>query len=258
MAPRGRSAILSDHVDRDYDSSPDPLALSLNNNTTGEKRSTSPRKPLRTTSPSKQNQSFTMPNVEFSSPAKSMIMSTPRVGGASPWRIKVTVQAEPGSDEENDGSPSVKRVTRTKTTTVPLKDPDAQSPVKRPRGRPRKSDVGTAAKPKRAGTPLKRVARSRSREASIGAAADVDTDAPPKRGRGRPRKSAQLPPEDYEMLGLQDLDMEDMVVVEPNSRSSVAPESTRSKKSTRFATPELSHSPMDNSSGLGAQRTFAH
>jgi hypothetical protein len=90
------------------------------------------------------------------------------------------------------------------------------------------------------------------------AALDVDTDAPPKRGRGRPRKSAQLPPEDYEMLGLQDLDMEDMVVVEPNSRSSVAPESTRSKKSTRFATPELSHSPMDNSSGLGAQRTFAH
>ncbi|OAL52311.1 hypothetical protein IQ07DRAFT_585519 [Pyrenochaeta sp. DS3sAY3a] len=198
MAPRGRSAVASDMGDHSYESSPDPLASSFraNNNTNPRaSRKSTHRAPFAATSPSKQNRRSSVSEFEFSSPSKSLIMDTPRKGGASPWRIKVTVEAEPGPDEENEPSPSIKRVTRTKTTTVPLKDPDASSPVKRPRGRPRKSDIGVATKPKRVGTPVKRAARSRSRDADARAtdsnAADVDTDVPPKKKRGRPRKSIQ-------------------------------------------------------------------
>lgn len=135
-----------------------------------------------------------------------MIMNTPRTGGASPWRIKVTVQAEPESDGENTMSPMVKKATRTKTTTIPLKDPDAPSPMKRGRGRPRKSDAAgsTPAKTKRKGTPAKRAARSKSRDTSVGlagaSAADMDMDAPPVRRRGRPRKVTQPATEDEETL----------------------------------------------------------
>lgn len=235
---------MSDADVRSYSSSPDPLALSLNENKAKSTRKATPRRALASTSPSKQNRRSSVSEYEFSSPSKAMVLNTPRTGGASPWRIKVTVQAEPGSDEENTLSPSVKHVTRTQTTTIPLKDPDAPSPVKRGRGRPRKSDVGAASKPKRAGTPVKRAARSKSRDASVGAAdasaADVDTDAPPKRKRGRPRKSIQPP-----------VDVEDVIMAqtphdssEPIAQMTPAPtealKPSTSQKSTRFATPQVS------------------
>jgi hypothetical protein len=116
---------MSDHDVYSYDSSPDPLAISFNENNPKSTRKATPRKPLGATSPSKQNRRSNVSEFEFSSPTKAMIMNTPRVGSASPWRIKVTVQAEPGSDEENASSPTVERFTRTQTTTIPLKDPDA-------------------------------------------------------------------------------------------------------------------------------------
>ncbi|CAO2655898.1 Nn.00g047010.m01.CDS01 [Neocucurbitaria sp. VM-36] len=242
MAPRGRNATESHDVDRSYDSSPDPLALSVNENKVKAMRNTTQKEPLTATSPSKQNTRLSLSDLGFSSPSKSLIMSTPRMGNASPWRIKVTVQAEPGSDAENAESPSVKRVTRTKTTTIPLKDPDAQSPAKRPRGRPRKSDVGLAAKPKRNGTPLRRVARSKSRDASIGAvesnAADVDTDIPPKKRRGRPRKSVQPPIEDDETLVIPVTEPQDRRSLELTPPPAMKSTSTSSKKSTRFAPPQ--------------------
>lgn len=160
------------------------------------------------------------------------------MGSASPWRIKVTVQAEPGSDEENAHSPSVKRFERTQTTTIPLKDPDASSPVKRGRGRPRKSDGAAASKPKRAGTPIKRAARSKSRDMSVGpadaSAADVDTDAPPKRRRGRPRKSVQ--PED--IITAQGLQHQTEPTLEETPLPATASKKSISQKSTRFATPQ--------------------
>jgi hypothetical protein len=166
-------------------------------------------------------------------------MNTPRVGSASPWRIKVTVQAEPGSDDENAQSPTVERFTRTQTTTVPLKDPDASSPVKRGRGRPRKSDTGVVSRTKRAGTPIKRAARSRSRNRSVGAAdasaADVDTDAPPKRKRGRPRKSVAPQVKDEDIFMTLDhsephREVTPVLAVERNT--------SISQRSTRFATPQ--------------------
>ncbi|RMZ73785.1 at dna binding [Pyrenophora seminiperda CCB06] len=199
MASRGRSAVAGEgpHSDRSYDSSPDPLALSFNDNTPASRRKSVARNPMTASSPTKQHRRLEASEMMFSSPSKSMIMSTPRGPGASPWRIKVTVQAEPGTDEDNAESPSVKRVTRTKTTTVPLKDHDMSSPVKRPRGRPRKSDIAASPipKPERKGTPVKRTARSRSRDTNVrvgeSSAADVDIDVPPKRRRGHPRKSVQ-------------------------------------------------------------------
>lgn len=123
-------------------------------------------------------------------------MNTGAPGGASPWRIKVTVQAEPGidSNDENMDSPTGNRLTRTTTTTVPLKDADASSPVKR-RGRPRKSDAEKSTKTKRSGTPVRAKSKPRARKSSVGvsdaSAADLSTDAAPKKRRGRPRKIVQ-------------------------------------------------------------------
>src|SRR5690242_19393583 len=207
MASRGRAAHIGEDAARDYSSSPDPLALSTHENTTTSTRKTqhTPTHP-RTASPNKHNRRPSTHEFELSSPAKSMIMNTPRTGGASPWRIKVTVQAEPESDGENTMSPMVKKATRTKTTTIPLKDPDAPSPMKRRRGRPRKSDAAgsTPAKTKRKSTPAKRAARSKSRDTSVGpasaSAADMDMDTPPVRRRGRPRKVTQPATEDEETL----------------------------------------------------------
>ncbi len=211
MAYRGRSAAAHATSEHSYDSSPDPLALSTNENKVKAWRKTPQKQPFTATSPGKQNRRLSFSEADFSSPAKSMVMSTPRTANASPWRIRVTVQAEPGSDEENGSSPTVKRVTKTKTTTVPLKDPDAESPVKRPRGRPRKSDVGVATKPKRNGTPAKKTARSRSREAQTitaeSSAADGDADVPVKKRRGRPRKSIQPHVEDEPTINIEGLEI---------------------------------------------------
>lgn len=199
---------MSEDAARSYSSSPDPLALSTHENTVTSTRKPqhTPRAPSRTSSPTKQNRQPSMQEFEISSPAKSMVMNTPRMGGASPWRIKVTVQAEPESDGENNMSPMVKKVTRTKTTTVPLKDHDAPTPVRRGRGRPKKTDAAgsTPAKTKPKGTPVRRAARSRSRGTSVGpagsSAADIDTDTQPKKKRGRPRKVVQPATEDEETL----------------------------------------------------------
>ncbi|KAF1833770.1 hypothetical protein BDW02DRAFT_639855 [Decorospora gaudefroyi] len=262
MAPRGRTTTAGEDAERSYDSSPDPLAISMNDNNASSRRRFIAKEPLTASSPSKQNERLETSEMIFSSPSKSMIMSTPRAGGASPWRIKVTVQAEPGSDEENTESPSVTRVTRTKTTTVPLKDHDAHTPAKRPRGRPRKSDAGTPAKPKRKGTPVKRAARSKSRDMNMrtgeSSAADVDTDVPPKKKRGRPRKSVQLATED-----------DDTIVVEvPETRDDPTRDTTparmettttavsvSSKKSARFAHLSRPHTSPEGFEDLPAVST---
>ncbi|KAI9807164.1 MAG: hypothetical protein M1825_005882 [Sarcosagium campestre] len=136
-------------------------------------------------------------------------------GAQSPWKIKVTVEAQP-NDENGDGgysyppqtfsaeldsSPSkaagsmrgrrgsARQGTRTTTMTVPLKGLESsspQSPTKK-RGRPRKS--GTS--------PVKRPPTPARRRNSIGNAIEDDVTMsgaisafPQKRGRGRPRKQS--------------------------------------------------------------------
>ncbi|RAR16533.1 hypothetical protein DDE83_000098 [Stemphylium lycopersici] len=193
-----------------------------------------------TSSPSKQKHQLEASEMVFSSPSKSMIMSTPRGNGASPWRIKVTVQAEPEDDGENAESPSVKRVTRTKTTTVPLKDHDASSPVKRPRGRPRKADLGATPKSKRKGTPIKRPAQSSPTKSARGgdsSAADVDTDVPPRKKRGRPRKNVQPATEDDETLVVEHPETLQDPTREETPQSTASSASGDSQKSARFADP---------------------
>ncbi|KAF1945328.1 hypothetical protein EJ02DRAFT_451630 [Clathrospora elynae] len=239
MAPRGRSSMAGADGDRSYDSSPDPLALPMDDNNAMPRRKLAAKEGPTARSPSKQDRRLEASELIFSSPSKSMVMSTPRAGGASPWRIKVTVQAEPGSDEENTMSPSVKRLTRTKTTTVPLKDADIHTPAKRPRGRPRKSDAGSALKPKRNGTPAKRAARSKSRDTILrvgeSSAADVDTDVPPKKRRGRPRKSVQPLTEDDNTIVVEVPQNLDTIAVEATPSLAAQPNTTSSKKSARFA-----------------------
>ncbi|EMD93282.1 hypothetical protein COCHEDRAFT_1170790 [Bipolaris maydis C5] len=192
-------------------------------------------------SPRKQVRRLETSEVVFSSPSKSMIMSTPRGNGASPWRIKVTVQAEP-EDGENAESPSVKRVTRTKTTTVPLKDPDASSPVKRPRGRPRKSETGLTPKPKRKGTPIKRPAEFSSPSKIVrggdSSAADVDTDVPPRKRRGRPRKSVQPPTEYDETSVAEEAEAILQATFEETPLQSTEAGLDNSKKNARFSAPD--------------------
>lgn len=179
---------LASEPEPNADSSPDPLAASFDRD---RPRARPDQQPRAASSPGKQQH-----RVHLSSPTKQMLLSTPRTAGHSPWRIKVTVQAEPGSDSEAIESPIVHHITHTKTTTIPLKDPDASSPVKR-RGRPRKSD----ATPARSATPVRRRAASKPRRPSLGdtSAADVDTEATPKKRRGRPRKVQ--PPADDDIWG---------------------------------------------------------
>jgi hypothetical protein len=221
MASRAlTSAMYSDDDDDDlgrYDpeSSPDPLAGSIAVDrpkpNPRRKPARSSKEPLVTSSPSKTNR---RPSVaeqvldQFSSPSKSMVLSTGRNGGASPWRIKVTVEAEPGSDD-NMESPIVRHATRTKTTTVPLKDPDASSPVKR-LGRPRKSEASSSAKPKRSGTPVRRRAEPKERDSSVGAADAESADTTSKKRTGRPRKSIQPALDDSETLAINEGPLQDM------------------------------------------------
>ncbi|KAL6708933.1 hypothetical protein ACN47E_002060 [Coniothyrium glycines] len=247
MTQRGRTSMSSAHSIRSCDSSPDPLALSTNENNARPMRRATSREPLLAASPSKQNRRLNVSEMSIASPAKSIIMNTPRMGSASPWRIKVTVQAEPESNGED--SPTIQRFTRTQTTTVPLKDHDVQTPAKRGRGRPRKSDVGTATKPKRKGTPVKKVSRSGSRDASLGpaepSAADVDSDAPPKRRRGRPRKIVQPPPGENEAPAEQELDTQAETQSDEFSLSSHQSSNAGSRRISRVATPNTEDPILD-------------
>ncbi|KAK4966047.1 hypothetical protein LTR66_012072, partial [Elasticomyces elasticus] len=131
-------------------SSPDELALSPQSISSPTKRVRKPctRVPL-------TPQGNGLP----SSPVKCLTMDTGSTPGASPWRIKVTVQAEPmpdGSDTEDETS-TRNKLRKTVTTRIPLKDVASTTPVKR-RGRSRKTDgPGVAGKSiKRRSTPTRR------------------------------------------------------------------------------------------------------
>lgn len=126
------------------------------------------------------------------SPAKSMFFDPdPEQGGVdSPWRIKVTVQAEPRPGSSSAKSPAP----RTRVVKVPLKGMDSPSPQK---GLKRKLDADSAIK-KRKGTPRRRRSERLSGDKSKLADTTMQEDTPApeeqpvKRKRGRPRKSAPV------------------------------------------------------------------
>ena len=175
-------------------SSPDPLGLSLTSKPTSSpakspQKPRTPRKALSDTNGNAQVQHFYLttpsaPHTPSTSPAK--LAQDVR----SPWRIRVTVEAEPEINMVR--SPSRHLAERTTTTSVPLKDAVGSSPaaVKRGRGRPRKSLEGPV---KRNGTPKP---RAPGRKKIVHEAVDHKMEdevaeqlSSPKRGRGRPRKS---------------------------------------------------------------------
>ena len=178
-------------------SSPDPLALSQlsASPTKPSPKKKAPRDPLAEASGNKQIQDFylaTPPKRNSLSPTKSLALAD---DATSPWRIRVTVEAERDDLKGNNlhvmGSPKG-WAERTTTTTIPLKGGDDSSPVpaKRGRGRPRRS-LGSPAK--RSGTPKPKVV---DRRATLPVSLDHGDDelsgnmvTPTKNRRGRSRKS---------------------------------------------------------------------
>jgi hypothetical protein len=180
-------------------SSLDELALSLRPTQQYSARARS-KTPLSYKSPNVRRQILnfdTAPTLRGTSPSKSMILETPAKPGSSPWRIKVTVEAEPHSDDlpgrgTRSNTPSKPSVAKGRSITVPLKDADP-SPAKRGRGRPRKSEVVTPAASaikKRKGTPMRRRSTRPSGDKND-LTEDANAPKPTPKRRGRPPKNLQ-------------------------------------------------------------------
>src|ERR1700753_3574267 len=124
-------------------SSQDPLAIS------GQNKEPIFRTPSRrgSTSPLKAQLQFDHAAIRATSPQKTVLLDPiPQAGMTSPWRIRVTVQAEPKEGEEDGeedspliktrasptrSSPTRSAAKRVKTMTVPLKDPDEETKTPR-------------------------------------------------------------------------------------------------------------------------------
>lgn len=105
------------------------------------------------------------------SPTKSTMHSE---NNLSPWRIRVTVEAEHEDDIDNGNGAHMKSLSGAKTTKVPLKKETGSPSPKKKRGRPRKSDASPGNL-----TPSK-TSRNTPR---------AKTDSGGKRKRAGPRKS---------------------------------------------------------------------
>ena len=183
-------------------SSPDPLGMSSSSvfsrspTKKGCQPLITPRKALGEASGNSQVQEFyinTPPNpTRNASPMKS---PKQRRQSTSPWRIRLTVQAEPVNEILKSVKSPVKRLMeRTMTTTVPLKGCDDTPPAveKKSRGRPRKSLDGPV---RRSGTPKPKQRGRRKAMSESPGKQEVDAhseiDTPPRKPRGRPRKSME-------------------------------------------------------------------
>lgn len=185
-------------------SSPDPLGLSINQQqlqATHARRATTPSSPRKPFSEEKGNirlQDFYLdtPQAKLTrsaSPTKSVAQSENLI---SPWRIRVTVEAERNEFEDEHmirSRSSAKRLTeRTLTTTVPLKDAD-NSPTPHKRGRLPKSLENLK---KRKGTPKPARRKTQGDDLERLPSSDQAGLTPIKRLRGRPRKSLGRETED--------------------------------------------------------------
>ncbi|KAE9968866.1 hypothetical protein BLS_005633 [Venturia inaequalis] len=120
------------------------------------------------------------------SPKKSFYLETPAFKGSSPARIRVTMQAEQMDAQDEPGTPSKRGRSRAKVIKVPLNDAD--EPVKRRPGRPRKSDIEPSAVQRRKATPIRRQSKRLSGSSQV--QDDVEMKPPPAKKRGRPSKTA--------------------------------------------------------------------
>lgn len=128
----------------------------------------------------------------IASPTKSPRQTTQ---STSPWRIRLTVQAEQVDEMQRSDILSVKHLTeQTTTITVPLKGSDDTPPAaeKKGRGRPRKSLESPV---KRAGTPKPKVGVRRRTMPESPKKQEMyihkEKATPPRKPRGRPRKSME-------------------------------------------------------------------
>lgn len=201
------SDVTTSDPDHDRDTSPDPITMPSSPILahSGNRKSSIRPSPRRTTGPRGRS----------ATPSKSLVLDTPKDGVASPWRIKVTVQAEP-----HEGSPA-KRMTR--TTTVALND----SPSRKRRS---SSPSKKASASKRDGADAKKPARKRK--------------GTPVRG-GRPRARPPVEPEPQPEPEQQvDVEMEPAPTIEDH----LMPPPSLSHSSARRASGRLSRlSTQDNS-----------
>lgn len=109
--------------DQYLSSSPDPISILADS---------SPAKPRKAGTPVRPKAGC------FQSPSKSIVLDAQDPTGRSPWKIKVTVQAETGTDIYRNIKRRSARASQ--STTIPIRDADQVSPIKR-RGRPRKSNI---------------------------------------------------------------------------------------------------------------------
>lgn len=251
-------------------SSPDPLGVTEENLGTvpplkqcGEKSGATPKKPLANTSSNVRVQDFylTTPPSQRAGIASPFKLVAEAENSSSPWRIRVTVEAEQDSTQHSKASPNTspaKRLAERMTTTmVPLKDADEPSPVvsKRGRGRPKKSidSLGkTARTPKQKSSGSRKTLPASTKKPSNETGRHTPT--PSKRGRGRPRKSADEVAEDLELRdgegdGLVNMDGED----HPKGPKITRTTRPRSQGPRKATLPSKSTLPF-NSIGLSSER----
>ncbi|KAL8688196.1 MAG: hypothetical protein Q9218_005834, partial [Villophora microphyllina] len=179
-------------------SSPDPLAISQIGSSpskSNDRKGTTPRKILGLTSGNQLSRDIGfaapfLPNVDGVSYTRDVENIQ---HDSSPWRVRVTVQAQPDHPRVDSSvpqcSPSKIFAERTYTTTVPLRGGDEPSPVRRKtKGTPKK----TRNTPKRRQSTPKSPVWSQSNDIDVPSMADSNkSPLPAKRGRGRPRKSME-------------------------------------------------------------------
>ena len=125
------------------------------------------------------------------SPSKTIAFTTPADPGSSPWKIRVTVQAESRAEDKGKDGNAGSRISKgTKTRSVPLKGENESSPIKR-RGRPRKSE-GNPEGRKRSLTPARRRSTSVKQNIPDLGTDDEDVSIKPKNGRYRRSKRLEL------------------------------------------------------------------
>ena len=183
-----------------FSSSPDPLGMSNENlfsasPTKTNQASLSPRKPLGTVTGNVQVQDFfvSTPPSKPQNAASRRDSKQHKNENESPWRIRLTVQADRMDGLEGQMSP-VRLTEKRTTTTIPLKGGDDEDEdgklVKRGRGRPRKSIDSPMP---RNGTPKPKAADRRKtmlveEMPEIG---DCWAPTPPRKKRGRKKQSRQ-------------------------------------------------------------------